>query len=67
MDKIKIIEIVKDIENKSSKDLFSAEKFLEKEFDSTKEIIINLTRHLESVEVYYNNINEELKRRKIRV
>lgn len=67
MDKNKILEIVKDLENKPSKDLLEAETFLEKEFESTKEIIINLTRHMESVEVYYNNINKELKKRKIRI
>ena len=63
MDKNRLIEIANDVKNKSNKDLFLALEELEKEFESTKELIINLTRHLESVEELYNNVNEEIGKR----
>ena len=63
MEKEKIIEIVKDIENKSNKDLSNALSELYTEFTKTKELIIDLTRHLEGVENLYNGVNEELKKR----
>jgi hypothetical protein len=37
-----------------------AQETLLKEYNNTKELIINLTRHLESVEEYYNIINKEI-------
>lgn len=63
MEKEKIIEIVKDIENKSNKDLSNVLSELYTEFTKTKELIIDLTRHLEGVENLYNSVNEELKKR----
>ena len=33
------------------------------EFEKTKELIINLTRHMEIVEDYYKTINEEIGKR----
>ena len=50
MDKEKIIEIVKDVENKSNKDLFLVVNELYVEHEKTKQIIIDLTRHLETIE-----------------
>lgn len=66
MDKNKILDIVENIENKSNKDLLEARGILEAEFDSSKELIINLTRHLESVEEFYNKINKEIGKRNVR-
>jgi hypothetical protein len=63
MDKNKIIEITNDVENKSNKDLFEARDFLSDEFEKTKQLIIDLTRHMDSVEIYYNKINGEIKKR----
>lgn len=59
----KIIEIGNDVTNKSNKDLVDSRDFLIGEFDKTKEIIIELTRQLESIEVLYNNVNNELNKR----
>jgi galactitol-specific phosphotransferase system IIB component len=63
MEKEKILEIANDVKNKSNKDLFIAVNDLNEEFEKTKTLIINLTRHLESVEDLYNKINEEIEQR----
>jgi hypothetical protein len=58
-----LLEISNDAENKSNKDLFIAVNELYEEYNKTKELIINLTRHLESVELLYNNVNREIEKR----
>lgn len=63
MDKNKIIEITRDVENKSNKDLISVIDELSNEFENTKTLIIDLTRHLESVEELYNKVNKEIEKR----
>ena len=63
MDKDKIIEISNDVENKSNKDLFLVVNELHDEYEKTKEIIIDLTKHLENVENLYNKINDEISKR----
>ena len=63
MDINKVIEISNDVENKSNKDLISVRDILIEEFDKTKELIINLTKHLEGVEVMYDKVNNEIKKR----
>lgn len=59
----KIFDIVDDVENKSNKDLFFALNELQEEFEKTKNLIVDLTRHLDSVELMYNKINEEIGKR----
>jgi hypothetical protein len=63
MEKERIIEITKDVENKSNKDLFDSLDELQIEYEKTKDLIINLTRHLENVESLYNKINNEIGKR----
>jgi hypothetical protein len=63
MDKNKILEVINNAENKSNKDLMSVIQELESEHTKTKEIIINLTHHLESIENFYNIVNKELSKR----
>ena len=63
MEKNKILEIANDVENKSNKDLTEASEFLYNEFEKTKKLIIDLTKHLETIEKLYNNINSEVKKR----
>ena len=65
MNKEKIIEITQDVENKSNKDLFSVENELFEEFQKTKELILDLTVHLDSVENLYNKVIEEIDKRKL--
>ena len=58
MDKEKIIEVISDVKNKSNKDLFLTINELNDEFEKTKTLIIDLTRHLDSVESMFNEIND---------
>lgn len=66
MDKKRIIEILSDVENKSNKDLLDCIKILEEEFNKTKDLIVNLTRHLETVQEMhdkaYNEVNKRIKK-----
>ena len=63
MDKEKLIDIATDVKNKSNSDLFLAEKELFDEFEKTKTLIIDLTRHMESIRDLYNNVNTEIGKR----
>lgn len=63
MDVEKLIDVAKDYENKSNKDLFDAVNILYEEHEKTKELIIELTKHLENVEYYYNKVNDEVGKR----
>jgi hypothetical protein len=55
----KINEIIKSYKDKPNKQLFEVLEILGDEFNKTKELIVNLTNHLEIVENEYNKINEE--------
>lgn len=59
----KIIEIANDSTNRSNKELVETRDYLIGEFSKTKDIIIELTRQLESIETLYNNVNTELNKR----
>ena len=63
MDKDKLLEIAKDVKNKSNKDLFIVVNELYTEFEKTKQLIVDLTRHLDSVEELYNEVNLEIEKR----
>ena len=66
MEKNKILDIANDVENKSNKDLITVLGELHAEYEKTKDLIISLTRHLDSVEVLYNKVNEEIGKRNIK-
>ena len=66
MTKEEIIEVANDVENKSNKDLLITLGSLSNEFNKTKDLIISLTRHLDSIESLYNKVNNEIKNRKIK-
>jgi len=63
MDKEKLIEIAKDAENKSNKDLVNTLTELTTEFEKTKDLIVSLTRHLDVVSELYEKVNTELNKR----
>jgi hypothetical protein len=63
MESQKLIEIASDVQNKSNKDLLIVAEELNDEFEKTKELIIDLTRHLDGVESLYNKVNKELEKR----
>jgi len=65
MDKDKIYEISKNVKDKSNKDLIECRDELLNEFNKTKELIIDLTRHLDAVQEHYENINNEIGKRLI--
>ncbi len=63
MEKEILLEIANDVENKSNKDLFMAINELYTEYEKTKNLIIDLTRHMDSVESLYNKVNLEAQKR----
>lgn len=63
MERDKIINIANNSENSSNKDLVEVRDFLIEEYTKTKEIIIDLTKHLDGVEELYNKVNNELEKR----
>ena len=54
-----ILKIIKDYKEKSNKDLHTAMEFINEDFKVTKESIIKLTHHLDSLENTYNLIHKE--------
>ena len=66
MESQKLIEIANDVENKSNKDLMIVADELNEEFEKTKELIIDLTRHMESISELYNNVNTEIGKRQVK-
>jgi len=63
MEQEKIQNILSDYKNVSNKDLLDALKFLEYDFNKTKDLILKLTHHLDTTEISYNKILEEFNRR----
>jgi uncharacterized protein YaaN involved in tellurite resistance len=64
MDRNEIIKITENVQNKSNKTLFESKKLLEDEFEKTKQLIADLTYHLEAIEEYHTIINNEITKRK---
>lgn len=60
MDKDKILDVVVNVKDKPNKDLFETRHELFVEFEKTKELIIDLTKHLDAVQEYYEKINTEI-------
>lgn len=56
-------EILKDYQNKPNKDVVKAIEVLKEDFEKTKNAIIKLTYHLDSVEELYNKLADELEKR----
>ena len=65
MDIKNITEIVENVKNKPNKDLIEGRNLLLDEFNKTKDLIVELTRHLEAVETSYEIINGEIGKRLI--
>jgi hypothetical protein len=61
----KIYEVFKNVKDKPNKDLIESLNTLTHEFEKTKDLIIDLTRHLDSVQEMYDVINDELGKRNI--
>jgi hypothetical protein len=61
----KIVEIVNGAENKSNKDLLDALQILSEEFEKTKDLVIDLTKHMDEIQIMYEKIDKELDKRKV--
>lgn len=59
----KIKEILIEHKTKSNKDLVLVMDFLSKEFDTTKQLVIELTKKLDKLESTYNKILNEYESR----
>jgi hypothetical protein len=60
MDIEKVNEIVKNAKDKSNKDLIDVRDILMSEFNNTKDIIVDLTKHLEAIGNSYEIVNTEI-------
>jgi type II secretory pathway predicted ATPase ExeA len=63
MEQEKIQEVLKNYKKKSNKDLIQVLDFLYEDFNKTKELIVKLTHHLDSTEISYNKLLEEINSR----
>jgi len=59
----KIKKIILDYKELPNKDLEYALKSIGEDFNNTKELLVKLTHHLDSLEENYNNILKEYKKR----
>lgn len=56
-------EVVKNISESTNKELLYSLEFLNEDFEQTKKAILKLTHHLDSVELLYDKILKEYKKR----
>ncbi len=54
---------MENLENTPNKKILDKMVFLKDEFDKTKQLIIDLTMYLDTVEEDYNRLNKEMKKR----
>ena len=66
MDSQLLIEVANNVESKSNNELLIVADELYEEFEKTKQLIIDLTRHLDSVEKLYTDVNSEIQKRTIK-
>jgi hypothetical protein len=63
MEAKEIQDIVENVKNKPNQKLIECRDILSSEFEKTKELIIDLTKHLDAVKDSYEIINEEIGKR----
>ena len=54
-----VLQIIKEYKDKSNKDLQIAMEFINEDFKVTKEALIKLTHHIDSLENTYNMLHKE--------
>lgn len=59
----KVSNIISDYKSHSSKDLMFAMDFIQNDFNFTKDKIVELTNHLDKLEISYKKLLEEYKKR----
>ena len=62
-DSNKVVQIIKEHKNSSNKDLVFALNFIKEDFELTKNSLIKLTHHLDKLEITYNSLLKEYKKR----
>jgi len=60
MEAKQIEDIIKNVKDKPNKILVESRGILKSEFEKTKDLILELTRHMDAVKESYEIINEEL-------
>ena len=65
MDPKQFEEIIRNRKDKPNKVLVDSRTVLKTEFERTKELILDLTRHMDAVKESYELINEELGNRNL--
>ena len=58
-----VLKILGDYKNCSNKELSDVMDFLQEDFDKTKDLIVKLTKHLDTTENSYNKVFQEFKKR----
>lgn len=58
-----VIKILSDYKNCSNKELSDVMDFLQEDFDKTKDLIVKLTKHLDTTENSYDKVFKEFKKR----
>ena len=64
MDIEKIEEVLKNVSSKPNKDIVESMELLEKEFEKSKEVIVKITKHMESLKYTYDKLDSEFLKRK---
>jgi hypothetical protein len=64
MERERLESILSDLGNKPNKDLFEAEEFLFNEFEKTRILIVDLTKHIDVIEELHENVMVEIEKRK---
>lgn len=59
----KILDIINNYKDRSNQDLTSAMDYLNSDFESTKKKLIELSKYLDSLEITYNTLLKEFKKR----
>ena len=54
-----LLDIIKDYKNRPNKDLEKVLESLNEDFELTKKNLIDLTKHLDKIEILYNTIYKE--------
>ena len=65
-DREKVKEIIEDLKNCSNSELKFALDFLNADYDRTKDALIQLTKHLDGIEIIYNKILKENESRNVK-
>ena len=63
MDPKELEDVIKNAKDKPNQVLVESRDILELEFEKTKDLVLELTRHMDAVKAGYEMINDELEKR----